>query len=208
MPLSREEKIQAILSGIDNIGRRMDRFDADDRRARADALGERKTQLAGLERELLAQTTQEVVDFRIKADEALAPYSYTSPPPVLGERTNDYRRRVLVEIQNRLPTSDPLYKINVAAIRDDATLNVFERQIIDAAIANRFNPEIVPRGTFAERDLTDHAAGGPRTTGFIGRDSFIKELSHPGRKVKRLIAADSRTGQRTVLIGPPENTLQ
>lgn len=68
------------------------------------------------------------------------------------------------------------------------------------------HPSSIPRGEMRMVEKTDPKSG-QHTTEFFGRDSFIKGMSRPGRKVRRLIAADSKTGVRTVLWGKPEETL-
>ena len=64
------------------------------------------------EREQLARTTQDVVDFRVMADEALAHYvGVRTPAHVLGEDASSYMKRVLAQVQNRLQPTHQLARV-------------------------------------------------------------------------------------------------
>ena len=110
---------------------------------------------------------------------------------------------------SRPPPSHARASVDVNQLRNDNSgpvLTTLGEQIMEAAFAHQFDPVTVPRGQIAARDMSDPQTG-QRVTGFIGQESFIKSMSRPPRKLRRLIATDSRTGVRTVLVGPPEDRL-
>jgi hypothetical protein len=77
-----------------------------------------------------------------------------------------------------------LYRLPIGDIRGDA-LDVFEKEIIDAATAYAFDPSSVPPGTLRKREVTDPHSG-LRSTEFYGSHSFIKDFASPViRKVKK-----------------------
>jgi hypothetical protein len=198
LKVTNDEKLAKILSLTNNLIRRLDRIEHDDN-VRADAEdAAHRARLARKSREALAVTEAAVADFRTRADAALAEYggAYVSPPPVLGESEYDYRRRVLAMIQNRLPPSNPLYKLDIGQVRGDA-LGVLEKQIIEAAIAFADDPSSVPPGEHRKRERVD-AHSGTHTTEFIGQHSYVHDFATPGRRVTRIVSP--RDGR--VLYGP------
>ena len=88
--------------------------------------------------------------------------------------------------------------------RRPAPLAIFADQILTAAEEHQYDPATVPPGETVARDMSQ--PGGPHVTGWVG-EHFIKQMTRPGRKVKRIVAADSKTGVRTDLFGPKEDTL-
>ena len=73
----------------------------------------------------------------------LAPYNVRAPMAVAGEDEADYCRRLVSMAQDRLPSSSPLYKINLGAVRNDA-LNVFADQILEEAKTFAYSADSVP----------------------------------------------------------------
>jgi hypothetical protein len=201
--MNNAEKLSKITSILDNLSRRLDRAERADAQARADSIAQRQTKLAQAERELLALTQAEVVDFRVRADEALAPYGdVKTQPPVLGEDATAYKRRIIAHLQNRLPSSHELYPLALGHVSGDA-LDVFANQVIQAAHQYAYDPSSVPRGELRARDMSDPKTG-LKITGFIGPDSFIKGMNQSGRKVLRIV--NPKTGQ--VYLGPSQEYLR
>jgi hypothetical protein len=188
------DQLDRILGTLNHLNRRLDRYESQTRADDAAVLEEKKAQLATLEREELAKTTEAVVDFRVRADDAMRPYGgYATEAPKLGESPHDYRRRVLSRIQGYLPPTHALARVVIDNVKGGA-LSVFEDQILDAAKACAFDDSIAPPGQTVERDMS--SPGGPKITGFVG-ESYIRAMSPPTRKVLRLI--DPTTGM--VLMG-------
>jgi hypothetical protein len=165
-------------------------------------LAVKRQRLAVLERDQLARVQANTTEFQARVDDALAPYNVRAPSPVAGENETGYSRRLIQIAQERLPSTHPLYKVALGDM-DASTLTVFADQILDAAKASAWDPSSVPRGTIAQRNLDDPYTG-QRSVAFVGQESFIKSMSMPPRKLKRLI--DPKSGR--VLIGPDSPTIK
>lgn len=114
-----------------------------------------------------------------------------SPPPMQDEAPGDYRRRMLQDMINKLPPSSRFTSIKADDL-DTPTTKLFEPEILGAAQAEGEQPsyENLPRDdSMVGRDHIDPETGSRRIEWF-GRESFIKQLSQPGR---RAIFSDPRT---------------
>src|SRR5215813_4969607 len=103
------------------------------------------------------------------------------PSPTLGQSTNDYRREMMRLLkQTFIPTTHDLYKVQMRQLPDDV-LAGFEQMLLPACRVEAFNPATVPKGEIRKVVKTD--ANGLKVRHFIGRDSFVKFMGRPGRRV-------------------------
>ena len=103
------------------------------------------------------------------------------PSPVLGQKTNDYRREMMRLLKKTfIPTTHNLYKVQMRQLPDDV-LAGFEQMLLPACRTEAFSPLTVPRGEIREVVKTD--VNGLKVRHFIGQDSFVKFMGRPGRRV-------------------------
>jgi hypothetical protein len=193
-------KYDALRTKVDALRAIHSQKAADEASARVNTLAAADIAL----RDSLAAEDNAKCEAQEKADSVLGHYGVRAPSPVASESTRSYRRRLSVYVQARLPPSHELRSIDLVNTRADDVFGAWEKQVYDEAERLHNDSSSVPAGQLVERDAT--SPGGPVIKEFYG-EHFVKGLTRPGRKVKRLIAADSRTGTRTVLIGPPEDRL-
>src|SRR5262249_28662049 len=105
-----------------------------------------------------------------------------APQPVLGDTVNNYRTETLTTIQKTfLPPNHELYRIQFRGLPADV-LNPFEAQILNAAVVEANNPAHVPPGELRKVEELDEY-GKLKTIRWIGRESFVKAMGRPGRRV-------------------------
>ncbi len=118
---------------------------------------------------------------------------FNASPPMArsDEWASDYERRLLRGLQRRLSPRNDLSDPTLFDRIGGATLATFAGMVRDAAAKEAARPsfECLPKdGSMVERHRVD--ATGVRTTEFFGRESFIKDLAPP---VRRVVIADPRT---------------
>jgi hypothetical protein len=79
-----------------------------------------------------------------------------------------------------LPEDHELRKVQYKRL-DDATLSAFERQLYPAVRNAANDPTSVPAGEM--RRVIEVDQGGTKITKWIGRESFVKAFTRPGRRV-------------------------
>jgi hypothetical protein len=106
------------------------------------------------------------------------------PPPVLGQSVNEYRCEVLRMLKRTfLPQNNDYYRVNYRGLKNDsAALNALEPLALKEVIAQAKNPMNVPKGEIREIKEYDRT-GTMVCSKFIGQESFIKQMSRPGRRV-------------------------
>jgi len=120
--------------------------------------------------------------FQAFYDDAMREVGVRIPAPVLGQSTNQYRRKTLAALQRALlPRNHELARVDFNDLKSDA-LQVIEPQTLDACKAERINPNNVPLGQIKPIKVLDQY-GRVQMTKFIGQESFVKQLSRQGRRV-------------------------
>jgi len=109
-----------------------------------------------------------------------------APQPVLGTTVNDYRRETLRTLKRTfLPQNHELYRIQFRGLPADV-LNPFEAQLLNAVVVEANNPAHVPPGELRKIEELDEY-GKLKTIRWVGRESFVKEMGRPGRRVKSFL---------------------
>src|SRR5262249_4543008 len=120
--------------------------------------------------------------FQAFYDETLRKVGMKAPQPVLGETLNHYRRETLRTLKRTfLPPAHDLYKVNYRGLKADA-LQVFEPQLLSACVTEANNPAHVPSGELRKIEKLDEF-GKVKTIEFVGQESFVKQMTRPGRRV-------------------------
>jgi hypothetical protein len=132
------------------------------------------------------------------ASERFAPHGLSPPLPRADESTGSYRRRLLRAEQKALAPGDPfsiLRQPNLSR-EDPATLDVLEPRVHEAFAKAVNDPMTVPEGQL--REIKSENAAGTKISTFVGRESFVKSMGLPCRKVvggvEGLRAFVTRTG--------------
>jgi hypothetical protein len=74
-----------------------------------------------------------------------------------------------------------LYQVQFRQLKADA-LGVLEPQLLSAVVVEANNPAHVPLGELRKVEEIDQY-GQVKTIKFIGRESFVKQMGRPGRRV-------------------------
>jgi len=108
---------------------------ADEEKAKADAEAEEKAKADAEEKAKADEEEQKKADAamteaQVKADSAYTACGKKAPTPFSGEKSMDYRKRVLIAMQKHAPKHAD---VDIRAIADSATLSVLEEAIYGAA---------------------------------------------------------------------------
>jgi hypothetical protein len=100
---------------------------------------------------------------------------------MLGQKVNDYRRKTLRTLKRTfLPQNHELYGVNCRGLPADA-LGVFEPQFLRACADEAVNPANLAPGEI--RPIERKGPDGQKWIDWIGRESFVKDMMRPGRRV-------------------------
>jgi hypothetical protein len=125
---------------------------------------------------------------QVRADDALQSWGLRAPPSVDGESVKRYRRRLLHQAQPRLPDEHKLRRLDFLN-SEKMPWDVLERLeplvYADVAEAGRRNDSAAP-GELREVVQMD-PKNGQKMHLFYGRESFVKRLGRPGRRVKSFL---------------------
>jgi hypothetical protein len=129
--------------------------------------------------------------FQAYYDETLRRVGTRAPQPTLGQSVNDYRRETLRQLKRTfLPEVHPLHQVQYRSLRTDA-LEALEPQLLQACVEEANNPAHVPPGELKKIERFDEY-GKIKCVEFVGQESFVKQMTRPGRRVVRFLApADS-----------------
>jgi hypothetical protein len=138
-------------------------------------------------------------EYQVLYADAFASHGSLVPAPIDDEPVGRYRKRLFDSLQNKLPPSHDLAQIRSDDLTSSIARTNFEQMLLQAAVAEGATPsrDNLPRdGSMVSRVRVDDDSG-QRRTEFYGRESFIKQLSRPGRKVGAFV-----TNRGTVLCQP------
>jgi hypothetical protein len=171
-----------------------------------DVLAERlRREKVAMERQDAERGDARRVKMRADADErreiqatyadAFQSFGTETPAPADDEPPARYRARLFNRLARRLASDHELSSIRADDLGSQAVVfDNFERMLLDAARQEGLRPSIdnlPPSGEMIARHRAD-ADTGAKVTEFYGRQSFIKSMGRPGRKVERIV--DRKTG--------------
>jgi hypothetical protein len=132
--------------------------------------------------------------FQAYYDETLRRVGAHAPQPTLGQSVNDYRRETLRNLKRTfLPEAHPLYEVQYRTLRSDA-LAALEPQLLAAVVSEANNPQHVPPGELKKIERLDEY-GKVRCVEFVGQESFVKQMTRPGRRVVKFLAPSDSYGR-------------
>jgi hypothetical protein len=118
-------------------------------------------------------------DAQARADSVFNGFGKRAPRPLEGEGLLNYRKRLATHLKTY---SDSWKGVKLSQL-PDAAFDVAERQIY--ADSERAASSPVDLGDGELRAVTrQDAATGQRTTVFYGKDSFVKGMGRPSRRVR------------------------
>ena len=118
---------------------------------------------------------------QVRNDELLERFGVSCPPPQAGEGPRAYERRTNALLASYLPRDHALRSVDFATLPADAH-SVFTEQLRDAVGKTSLSNEHAPAsGELVPRKVRD--AAGTVSTIFLGRESFVKSMGRPARRV-------------------------
>ena len=117
--------------------------------------------------------------------DAYASFGTEVPAPADDEAPSAYRRRLYNRLARKLPTNHDLADLRADDLGGSTLVfDNFEKLLLEAATAEGFKPSVdnLPSdGSLISRVRTDE--NNAKWTEYFGRQSFIKDLTRPGRRV-------------------------
>jgi hypothetical protein len=129
------------------------------------------------ERQLILRNHQAIVDMQEQWTDPLRAWGMTARAPRSDESYDDFRRNMCAEQKKRLPVNHDLRRTKYWDLRADA-FNVMEPMLMRAVAEAGHSPDSAPSGGMR---MVEDPFTKIRT--FIGKESFVKAMSHPVRRV-------------------------
>jgi hypothetical protein len=117
-------------------------------------------------------------DAQARADAVFSGFGTRAPRPLEGEALGDYRRRLATKLKSHSPT----WKSIKFSKLDDEAFAVAESQVYSDAAGAAANPVDLEAGELREVTKIDPQTG-VRSIVFYGKESFVKGMGRPGRRV-------------------------
>jgi hypothetical protein len=160
----------------------------DDAAKKADSVGilrrqiaDQATVIARLERMMKPKTDAEhaaFADAQARADAVYQGFGKHAPRPLEGEDLLDYRKR----LATNLKMHSARWKDGKLSRLDDENFAQVESQIYDDAASAAANPVDLDAGELRMVTKIDPTTG-VRSNIFYGKESFVKQMGRPGRRV-------------------------
>jgi len=122
-----------------------------------------------------------IVKYREYYNKELDDIGFQAPTPKADQTGGNYRRTALQYFADRfLPQVHEFAKMNYLEMPYDV-LKIFEPQVLKACVKEYQNPNNVPLGELRKIERKD--GFGNTKIEFVGRESFVKAMGRPGRRV-------------------------
>jgi hypothetical protein len=118
-------------------------------------------------------------DTQARADQVFAGFGERAPRPLEGEHLVDYRKRLATKLKKHSTTWG---KVKLSELPESA-FQIAEDTIYNDAISAAANPADLAAGELRMVTKIDPATG-VRTNVFYGKESFVKQMGRPGRRVQ------------------------
>ena len=187
-------KVEFLQRRVDGVAARADALldrqlrDREEAQARADA------EMEVARRQKARAFAESCRQYQARYDDAYSSFGVQTPTPVDGEHPEKYRIRLFNRLVRKLPEGHAWSDTRADDLPLGPAMDNIEQLVLEAAKAEGLAPsmENLPEdGTIIERRRSDDA--GMKINEFWGRESFIKSMGRPGRKVAAIV--DRRTGQ-------------
>jgi hypothetical protein len=117
---------------------------------------------------------------QIIADEALQPWNRRAPPPRIDESRHEYRCRLARIAARYLPPDHELKNARLDEC-EPSVARIFFPKIMAEVKSAVDSSDTVPNGQLRQIDRLD--ATGRKITTFVGRESFVKAMQAPSKRV-------------------------
>ena len=132
---------------------------------------------------------QNIVKYREYYNKELSEIGFESPTPKADQTGGNYRRTSLQHFVDRfLPQTHEFAKMNYLNMPYDI-LRTFEPQVLKACVTEYQNPNNMLPGELRKIERRD-GYGHHRSTDWIGRESFVKAMGRPGRRVVSFLTSN------------------
>ena len=143
----------------------------------------------------MASQQELLTQWREYFDQALFAIGVRAPLPSLNQSSNDYVREVCRDLKHRyLPRNHQLYAVQYRGL-DAEVLERFAPQLVAAVKVEAVNPANLAPGEIRPIERLDPQTGQVMMRDWIGRESFVKDMMRPGRKVVRFLAPTDSYGR-------------
>jgi hypothetical protein len=132
-------------------------------------------------RDQLLQMQASARVYQARADSVFQEWGFRAPAPSFGQDAQDYRRDLAVMAKKQLPYGHELRKIKLWNLPRDV-FETLEPQVYNACREAASRPDSVPPGEMREV-VKINPQNGHKEIHFLGRDSFVKDFTRPGRRV-------------------------
>jgi hypothetical protein len=124
-----------------------------------------------------------IIKYREYYNKELDDIGFEAPTPKADQTGGNYRRTALQYFADRfLPQVHKFAKMNYLEMPYDV-LKIFEPQVLKACVTEYQNPNNVPLGELRAVPKRDPLTNTVQSIDFIGRESFVKTMGRPGRRV-------------------------
>jgi hypothetical protein len=189
--------LQRAASQLDELGHRL--AAAEERAARETREAQARADDARYltSREHLMELDARKRELQARADDALSTWGLTASPSYDGEPFENYRLRLAQDAQRRLPKGDEYRNINLRKIKnsDEVAFTNFENAIYPRAKQAGTGTDSVAEGEL--RMVTRlNPVNGYKENLFYGKESFVKAMGRPGRRVYSFCTPRDPRGER------------
>ena len=112
---------------------------------------------------------------------AFEPWDRRADAPTIGADFYEYQRDLAVKAKKYLPEDHQLRKLQYRRMPNDV-FQQFEPQLLKAVRDAAHDPDTVPLGQM-RRVVEVDGNTGMKIVKWIGRESFVKDMTRPGRRV-------------------------
>ena len=117
-------------------------------------------------------------DAQARADAVFMGFGKHAPRSMEGEELGDYRRRLATDLKKH----SPKWQKTKFSKLDDDTFATIESEVYADAMTAAANPVDLEAGELRMVTKIDPVTG-MRTNVFYGKESFVKQMGRPGRRV-------------------------
>jgi len=187
----KDDAVPPQLKKKDDAAKAKSDDDDDDKKddaVKADAVADLRKQIAGqqtiidrLQSMMKPRSDDEHVAFadaQARADAVFAGFGERAPRPLEGEVLIDYRRRLATKLKKHSPAWG---KVKFSELPESA-FKIAEDTVYNDAIAAAANPVDLQAGELRMVTKIDPTTG-VRSNVFYGKESFVKQMGRPGRRV-------------------------
>jgi hypothetical protein len=122
-------------------------------------------------------------------DDGLATIGERAPAPVLGQDANDYLLATCRKLKKALPEGHELRAVNYGRLNADV-LYTLAPQLLKARVDEAKNPDNCAPGEI--RMIVRRDINGKEVRDWIGRESFVRQMTVPGRRVVSFVTSHGR----------------